>query len=97
MFCQGIRGRHRYRIIDPKGIIGDPIFETAHFIYEECAQNSLQPEHMEMIFDYFERSLKIPSELLRQCFYIETARYICEEGWDAGIVDFAYEILKKYR
>ena len=92
-----------YKLIDPKGVTGDPIFETGQFIFAECCENSLQPENAEIIFNYLEESLSIPSEVLRQCFYIETVRFVCDEDvlesgaseWDVERVNFAYDFLGK--
>jgi len=68
-----------YRLIDPKGIIGDPIFETGQFIFAECCENEIQPEKIGTVFNYLKKSLNIPDKILRQCFYIEIVRFICHE------------------
>ncbi|MCL2287150.1 MAG: hypothetical protein FWC32_12410 [Firmicutes bacterium] len=87
-----------YKLIDPKGVTGDPIFETGQFIFAECCEDSLQPENAEIMFNYLEKSIGIPNEILRQCFYIETIRFLCYEGvipdgvsdWDVERANFAY-------
>lgn len=94
-----------YKIIDPKGVVGDPIFETGQFIFAECCEDGLQPENAEIIFEYLEKSLNIPDKILRQCFYIETVRFICDEGaarygasqWDADMANFAGGVMNKGR
>ena len=65
-----------YRIIDPKGVIGDPVFETGQFLFAELCENDLHPENAKIIFDYFEENLNIDGKILRQCFYIETVRFV---------------------
>ena len=89
-----------YKIIDPKGIIGDPIFETGLYIFSECCENSIQPENIEIMFNYLEKRLDIPDIILRQCFYIETVRflsyYVSKYGaseWDVERLKFADNVL----
>jgi len=91
-----------YRIIDPKGVIGDPIFETGQFIFNECCENYISHENSEIIFGYLEKSINIPDKILRQCFYIETVRFICyyasrygAKDWDVERVEFAEVVLDK--
>ena len=84
----------KYRIIDPKGIIGDPIFETGQFIYSECFEKGFQSE-IEFIFAYLEKSINIPNIIIRQCFYIETIRFIFHEyAIEYGIDERDIEIIK---
>ena len=89
-----------YKIIDPKGVVGDPIFETGQYIFSECCEDKIEPEKIEIIFDYLEKSLNIPQNILRKCFYIETVRFISyyasrygASGWDVERVKFAANIL----
>ena len=91
-----------YRIIDPKGIIGDPIFETGQYIFAECCENSIQPENIEIMFNYLEKSINIPDNILRQCFYIETIKWIGyyasrygASEWDIERIKFADNVLNK--
>ncbi|MCL1859736.1 MAG: hypothetical protein FWF92_10965 [Oscillospiraceae bacterium] len=91
-----------YRLIDPKGVIGDPVFETGQFIFNECCENSIEPEKAEIIFDYLEKSLNIPEKILRYCFYIETIRFICyytakygAEQFDIDRANFAEAVMNK--
>ena len=87
-----------YRIIDPKGIVGDPIFETGQFIFNECCENKINPENIEIMCNYLENSINIPGNILRQCFYIETVRFICyyvarygASEFDVERINFAYD------
>lgn len=69
-----------YRIIDPKGVIGDPIFDVPRFILNEQDDDKSSDEnylHTCKIIDYFEDSLNIPNKTLKQCFFIEMAMANC--------------------
>ena len=83
-----------YKIIDPKGIIGDPIFETGQFIFAECCERGIEPDKTSIIFDYLEKSLNIPNLILKQCFYIETVRFLCHETGDDGPSDWDIDMIK---
>jgi streptomycin 6-kinase len=68
-----------YRIIDPKGVIGDPVFDTPRFILNEFGDD-VTPElrqKINHIIDVFEQQLQIPGSVLRQCLYIETTMGVC--------------------
>ena len=82
-------GEGSYRIVDPKGVIGDPIFEMGQNLLEECFKYEGQPENIELIFNYFEKSLSIPNRVLREVFYIENVRFVCEcnDGLDEGDIE----------
>lgn len=95
-----------YRIIDPKGVIGDPVFDIARFILNEFSSeiNMESFEKIIYIISKFEEKLNIPSSVLRQCLYVETAMAMCwcvEDGAAAEeykkhvmTVRFAETILK---
>jgi len=89
-----------YKIIDPKGVVGDPIFETGQFLFNECCEDRIQPENAEIMFSYLEKSINIPEKILKQCFYIETVRFICyyasrygANEWDFERVNFAESVM----
>ena len=93
-----ISGSGGYRIIDPKGLVGDPIFETGQYIFAECCEDKIEPGKLRALLDYFEKRLRIPQDILRKCFYIEAVRFISyyasrygADGWDAERVEFAYK------
>ncbi|PWV95831.1 streptomycin 6-kinase [Paenibacillus cellulosilyticus] len=68
-----------YRIIDPKGVIGDPVFDTPRFILNEFGDD-MTPEvgdKINHIIAVFAEQLQIPSQVLRQCLYIETTMGVC--------------------
>jgi hypothetical protein len=90
----------RYMIIDPKGVIGDPVFDMGVHLKEECFKYMEQPENIDFMFDYFEKSLNIPNKVLRQIFYIEAVRVKCEHHLglndeDIRILEFAENIMNE--
>ncbi|MFM9329590.1 aminoglycoside phosphotransferase family protein [Paenibacillus mesotrionivorans] len=70
-----------YRIIDPKGVIGDPVFELPRFILNEVG-DIITPDtyrRMNTIIISLAERLGVPEADLRQLFYIETAM---AESWN---------------
>lgn len=81
-----------YKIIDPKGVIGDPIFDVPRFILNEQDDDKSSDENYLKtceIIDYFEDSLNIPNKTLKQCYFIEMAMANCwnVEGGEAPNLD----------
>jgi len=76
-----------YAIVDPQGRIGSPVFDIPRYILIEYynAEDDEQYEIINYIVDYFEKSLQIPSEIIRKCFYIETTSFVC---WCASVGDY---------
>ena len=83
-----------YKLIDPKGVIGDPIFEAGQFIFNECCEEKIEPEKAGIIFDYLEKSLNIPQDILRKCFFIETVRFISYYASKYSASEFDVERIK---
>ena len=90
----------KYKIIDPKGIVGDPVFDTAHYTFNECCDCEILPEATELTINYLEKSINIPNKILKQCLYIETVRFICEatdgdklNQWDIDRANFAERMM----
>jgi len=67
-----------YKIIDPKGIIGDPVFDVSRYIANESPDAKNRFANAAAIIKRLEKSLQIPEKILRQCFYIEMAMV---NGW----------------
>jgi streptomycin 6-kinase len=68
-----------YIMIDPKGVIGDPVFDVPRFILNEFG-DEITTELYKKINDIIcilEKNLNIPSDILKQCLYVETAMGIC--------------------
>lgn len=72
-------GNGQYTIIDPKGVIGDPIFDVPRFILNEYDE-VISPEFITKINDIvciFEEQLHIPSDIIKRCLYVETVMATC--------------------
>lgn len=69
----------KYKIIDPYGDIGDPIFEVGHYMSAEYMIDKPENQYKTMVkmIEYFEKNLNIPNEILRKCFYIDTVASEC--------------------
>ncbi|UNK16920.1 phosphotransferase [Paenibacillus sp. N3/727] len=69
----------KYIIIDPKGVIGDPVFDVPRFILNEFS-GEITTELYKKINDIIcilEKNLNIPNDILKQCLYVETAMGVC--------------------
>lgn len=68
-----------YTVIDPKGVIGDPIWDTPRFILNEFDEEITPKlyDKINSIILTLEKKLHIPGEILRQCLYVETAMGNC--------------------
>ena len=70
-----------YTVIDPKGVIGDPVFDLSRFILDEF-RDDLTSEPEEVIIDFVQKlgdSVGIPCEVLLCCLYIETVIWLFRE------------------
>jgi AraC-like DNA-binding protein len=68
-------GNGKYKVANPVGVVGDPVFEAGSFIFWECFkwhEITMEPEKAETIIGYLEKRLNIPDKILRQVFYIAT-------------------------
>lgn len=72
-----------YVVIDPKGVIGDPVFDTPRYILNECYRDDIG-ETLEQrlctindIIQFLGKKLNIPCGILKQCLYVETAMSEC--------------------
>jgi len=68
-----------YIVIDPKGVIGDPVFDVPRFILNEF-DDEITTELYKKISDIigiFEIKLNIPHDVLKQCLYVETTMGVC--------------------
>jgi streptomycin 6-kinase len=83
-----LRDNGKYAIIDPQGLIGNPVFDVPRYILIDYYHNGDKPldkraDRINQIINYFEDSLNIPNKILRQCFYVES---ITMECWDATLL-----------
>ena len=88
-------GDGKYKVIEPVGVIGDPVFDMGTIIFGECCwygKDIAEREKAETIIDYLEKSLNIPDKVLRQCFYITT---VMSRLWNIDRVKFAEKVLNK--
>lgn len=81
------RDNGKYAMVDPQGRIGDPIFDIPRYILIEYYNSTKEgrADKMNYIITYLEKSLNIPNEIIRQCFYIETVSFEC---WWASVGDY---------
>ncbi|MCL1859539.1 MAG: helix-turn-helix domain-containing protein [Oscillospiraceae bacterium] len=89
-----------YKIVNPAGIIGDPVFETGALMYHECLWHGRDPEKTETVINYLEKSLNIPNKIIRQCAYITVVSDQCSwvrwhSGYDVEKSKFAESIMNK--
>ncbi|MEJ6952185.1 aminoglycoside phosphotransferase family protein [Natronospora cellulosivora (SeqCode)] len=90
-----------YRIIDPKGVIGDPVFDIPRFILNEFDNvQSLQTyKKIQKVIRILGEILDIPEPILKQCFFVETAMGACwcveDDEYEDHLKDviFAEEIM----
>lgn len=84
------RNDETYAIIDPQGRIGDPIFDISRYLLVEYynMEDDQREEKMNVIIDYLEKSLQVPNEIIRQCYYVEIASFEC---WCASVGDYTIE------
>ncbi len=73
----------RYRLIDPKGVIGDPIFDIPRFILNEFDDddNNISyddySKRVEKIAAYLGDSLAVSPKTIKKCLFVETAMANC--------------------
>lgn len=90
----------RYTIIDPKGVVGDPVFDIPRFILNEF-DDEITPGlsgKISTIINQLEARLNIPNAILKQCLYVEAAMAACwciesgapEEEWPSLIASVAF-------
>ncbi len=76
-----LAGDGQYRIIDPKGVIGDPIFDIPRFIlnefYDVYASYEHFSTHIQEIAGFLHGSLGAPIDVIKKCLFIETAMANC--------------------
>ena len=95
-----------YSIIDPQGMVGTFVYDTGRYMLIECYCAIGDSKDMGNAFDvvckvidYFEKSLNIPNEILRKCFYIELVTYECWSksfwgNYDINNITLAEKVLK---
>lgn len=85
-----LRSENGYRIIDPKGVIGDPIFDIPRYMLNEFwdqADPLKLDESIETVFKIISCKLNIPRSVLSKLLYIEGALAICWHIEDGASLD----------
>ncbi len=96
--------RKSYTIIDPKGVIADPIFETSRFIENEFDFTGLKKEKIIDIIHILSKNLNTREDIIMKCLFIDNAMSCCWHIQDNSPedfyktledrCDFVYELLK---
>jgi len=78
-----------YKIIDPKGVVGDPVFDVPRFVLNEFAEEITEETRRKInkILRVLGQKLRIPETVLKRCTYVETAMGACwsvEDGASPG-------------
>lgn len=86
-----------YKIIDPKGVIGDPVFDVPRFILNEFSDEITEELYKKInyIISVLEEKLHIPKQILKQCLYVETAMGMCWSVQDGSTPEEFEKLLKK--
>lgn len=76
----------RYVIIDPKGVVGDPVFDVPRFVLNEFGDDITDELYGKItgILAALERRLRIPLETLKECLYVETVMGLCWSAEDGA-------------
>lgn len=85
-----LKAENGYKIIDPKGVIGDPVFDIPRYMLNEfwdAPDRSRVDETMNKVFELLNRDLGIPPKDLRQLLYIEGALSVCWSVEDMASLD----------
>lgn len=83
-----LKGKEGYKIIDPKGVIGNPIFDIPRYVlneYYDESDRTIVDEKIENIFSILSEQLMLPKKVLSKLLYIEGTLAICwniESGAD---------------
>ena len=70
-----------YTVIDPKGVIGDPVFDLSRFILDEF-RDDLTSEPKGAVVDFVQKlgdGVGIPCAILLRCLFIETVIWLFRE------------------
>lgn len=79
-------GAEEYKVIDPKGVVGNPVFDLSRFILDEF-RDDLTSESKSTVIDFVQAvgdSVKIPCDTLLQCLFIETVIWLFREELSQG-------------
>lgn len=83
-----LKGKEGYKVIDPKGVIGNPIFDIPRYVlneYYDESDRAIVDEKIGKLFSILSEQLMLPKKVLSKLLYIEGALAICwniESGAD---------------
>lgn len=79
-----------YAVVDPKGVVGPPIFDTPRYVLNEMGEggDSLPKEHILKVIGKISGLLEYPEEDLRRLFFMET---MLANAWSYGDGEEALE------
>ena len=75
-----LKGKEGYQIIDPKGVIGNPIFDIPRYVlneYYDESDRTIVDEKIGKLFSILSEQLMLPKKVLSKLLYIEGALAIC--------------------
>jgi len=75
-----------YQVIDPKGVVGNPVFDLSRFILDEFRDDLTRSSKKEII-DFVRAvgdGVKIPCATLLQCLFVETVIWLFREELSQG-------------
>lgn len=79
-------GEGRWRVIDPKGVVGDVVFDIPRFILNEFADGF--DESLPRVIQTLSEKLHVPQNDLARLTYVETCMahcWITEDGQEANV------------
>ncbi len=85
-----------YKVIDPKGVIGDPVFDVARYMLNEFWNSRIEDRSRDMkkMFRLFSRAFDIPESDLGKLLYMEGVLSACWEVESGAPVNEKTRILK---
>lgn len=81
-----LRSNGQYVLIDPKGVLGDPVFDIARFMLNEF-EEELTPSvanKMSSIIQYLENNLLLSQSILKKLLFVETTLGACWQVEDGA-------------
>lgn len=79
-------GAGEYKVIDPKGVVGNSVFDLSRFILDEF-RDDLTSEPKSAVIDFVKsvgNGVKIPCDTLLQCLFVETVIWLFREELSQG-------------
>jgi streptomycin 6-kinase len=79
-------GEGRWRVIDPKGVVGDPVFDLPRFVLNEFADG--YDESLPRVLQTLSEKLHIPQGDLMRLTFVETCMahcWVAESGQEPNV------------